>query len=173
MRGIVRACRVSSLAAWCCHWLRLLSCWLGYRCWCGAVLWGRSALAAWCCVRRVVVRVSVSFRGAVSFACWLVCWCVAVCGVVLPSCCVVCLVCWSTVCASSSARHALLLLLLSYCLHCLPSASPTVCHPSSVRRSLESAAPRSLCVSSDTYHYRCFHNYLMITVTYNLLDNGI
>nr|DAV14598.1 MAG TPA: hypothetical protein [Bacteriophage sp.] len=49
----------------------------------------------------------------------------------------------------------------------------TVCRLSSCRipsvdvpRSLVSAAPRSLCVSSDTYHYRCFHNYLLISVTY-------
>ena len=41
-------------------------------------------------------------------------------------------------------------LLLSYCLHVLPPVSPTACRPSSVRRSLVSAAPRSLCVSSDT-----------------------
>ena len=80
----------------------VLSCWLAVCLLCGlsvlvpAVLWGRSALAAWCCVRRVVVRVSVSFRRGV--------WCCVV-AVVLPWCCPVC---WSTVCASSSARHALL-----------------------------------------------------------------
>ncbi len=61
--------------------------------------------------------------------------------------------------------------------HCLLSVTCptafTVCRLSSCRipsvdvpRSLVSAAPRSLCVSSDTYHYRHFHNYLMITVTY-------
>lgn len=49
----------------------------------------------------------------------------------------------------------------------------TVCRLSSCRipsvdvpRSLVSAAPRSLCVSSDTYHYSSFHNYLLISVTY-------
>ena len=60
---------------------------------------------------------------------------------------------WSTVC------H------LSYCLHCLPSVSPTVCHPSSVRRSLVSAAPLSAYLAI-LYHYRHFHNYLLISVTY-------
>lgn len=81
--------------------------------------------------------------------------------------------CWSTVCASSSARHALLVSV--YCPAAFTGCRLSSCRIPSVAvpRSLVSAAPRSLCVSSDTYHYSSFHNYLMITVTYNLSDNGV
>ena len=66
---------------------------------------------------------------------------------------------WCTVCAgllsglqlcASCSAPVCTCRTLSYCVHYLPSVSPTVCHPSSVPRSLVSAAPRSLCVSSDT-----------------------
>ena len=107
---------------------------------------------------------SVSFRGAV----W--CWCVAVCGVVLPWCCPVC---WSTVCASSSARHALT------CCYC-PTAF-TFCRLSVLRSAIRHPFGARLfrlrrarsAYLAILYHYRHFHNYLMITVTYNLSDNGI
>lgn len=144
-----------------------LSCWL-----CCAVLSYGDALR-WLCCAVVAVRSCgyLSLLLASSAPCGAVWWRWCCRGAVLS----VALLhwCWSTVCASSSARHALLLCHLSCCLHWLPPVSPTVCHPSSVRRSLVSAAPRSLCVSSDTYHYSSFHNYLMITVTYNLSDIGV
>ncbi len=73
----------------------------------------------------------------------------------------------------------------SYCLLCYcqlwhaVTVSLSTCPTAFTGRRLSScripsvAVPRSLCVSSDTYHYSSFHNYLMITVTYNLSDNGI
>lgn len=140
-----------------------LSCWL-----CCAVLWYGDALrwlcgavcCAWSCgYLSLFVLLCVALRGVV------------LCGgggaaVVLSCLLVYCL--RRQLCASCSAT----------CCYC-PTAF-TGCRLSSCRipsvavpRSLVSAAPRSLCVSSDTYHYSHFHNYLLISVTYNLSDNGI
>ncbi|QQM15444.1 hypothetical protein [Kosakonia virus Kc261] len=156
--GIARACRVSSSAAW-----RAVRCPAG----CAVRCCPMGTLCAGC-----VVLCAARGRSGICLFCRDALRGVVLCGgggaaVVLS--------CLLVYCLRLPALRVMLcyLLLLSYCLHVLPSVSPTVCHPSSVRRSLVSAAPRSLCVSSDTYHYSSFHNYLMITVTYNLSDNGI
>lgn len=88
-----------------------------------AVLWGRSALAAWCCALRVVGRVSVSFAGLSLFivrrgAVWWrgAAWCCPVCRFA-PLVLVYCL--RLQLCASCSATLCLLCH-LSYCVHWLP-----------------------------------------------------
>lgn len=137
---------------------RVACCPMGTLCAGCAVLWaalGRAGICLFC--SQALRRGAVWWRGAA--------WCCPVCRFA-PLVLVYCL--RRQLCASCSAT----------CCYC-PTAF-TGCRLSSCRipsvavpRSLVSAAPRSLCVSSDTYHYSSFHNYLMITVTYNLSDNGI
>ncbi|WP_131701632.1 hypothetical protein [Enterobacter bugandensis] len=129
----------------------VLSCWLAV-----CLLCGLSVAVVCCpmgtlCAGCAVLCAALSRAGICLFS-----WCcvVLVCsgvrrGAAVLLCGVSCLLVY---CLRLPALRVMLcyLLLLSYCLHVLPSVSPTVCHPSSVRRSLVSAAPRSLCVSSDT-----------------------
>lgn len=144
-----------------------LSCWL-----CCAVLSYGDALR-WLCCAACCARSGgyLSLLLASSAPCGAV-WCSGGAAVVLS-----CLSLCSIGAGLLSAPPALRVM-LCYCVTC-PTAF-TGCRLSSCRipsvavpRSLVSAAPRSLCVSSDTYHYSSFHNYLMITVTYNLSDIGI
>lgn len=134
-----------TIAVRCCPAGWLCACCVGYRWRCGAVLLG--TLCAGCVVL-------CAARGRAGICLFSSCCVVLVCsGVRRGAAVLLCGVSGLLVyCLRLPALRVLLcyLLLLSYCLHVLPSVSPTVCHPSSVRRSLVSAAPRSLCVSSDT-----------------------
>lgn len=152
--GIARACRVSSSAVW-----RAVRCPAGCAVRCCPMGTLCAGCAVLCAARGRAGICLFSWRGVVLCGGGGAAWC--------------CPVCWSTVCASSSARHALLpavtVLLRSLSAVCHPVGF----HPLTFRARLFRLRRARSAYLAILYHYRHFHNYLLISVTYNLSDNGI